>query len=78
MNWIKCSKELPSEDGTYEICNCPEKEDDPIRREMTATAYYDGYGFNFLGVYRQPKYWRKYEFLEKKYGKQPVIAESID
>lgn len=70
LDWIESEKELPQEDGTYEICNHPEAENDGIRREMTATAYYDGYGFQYLGVYRIPKYWRDYKRLEKKYGKQ--------
>jgi len=61
LDWIETEKELPQEDGTYEICNHP---------EMTATAYYDGYGFQYLGIYRIPKYWKDYKILEKKYGKQ--------
>lgn len=68
--WILTEDELPEEDGQYEICNHPELEIDGIRRECTATAYYDGYGFQYLGVYRSPKYWKHYQFLEKKYGKQ--------
>jgi len=69
-DWIECEKELPEKDGCYEICSHPELEIDGIKRECTATAYYDGFGFQYLGVYREPKYWRKYEYLEKKYGKQ--------
>jgi hypothetical protein len=70
LNWIQTESELPQKDGTYEICNHPEAENDGIRREMTATAYYDGYGFQYLGVYRIPKYWREHPKTEKKYGKQ--------
>lgn len=69
INWIETEKELPPQDGIYEITNHPEKEDDLLRREMTSTAFYDGYGFNFLGVYRQAKFWRKFEYVEKRYGK---------
>ena len=68
--WVETQKELPDADGQYEICNHPELENDSIKREVTATAYYDGYGFKYLGVYREPKYWRNYKKLEKKYGKQ--------
>ena len=69
-DWIKSSEELPGEDEMYEICNYPEAENDGIRREMTATAYYDGYGFQYLGVYRDPLYWRNYKRLTRKYGIQ--------
>ena len=69
-NWIECSKELPEKDGSYEICNHPELENDNLKRECTTTAYYDGYGFQWLGIYRMPKYWRKYNMAERKYGKQ--------
>jgi hypothetical protein len=67
--WIFVEEELPPEDGIYEVTNHPNHED-WIKREYTATAYYDGYGFEYLGVYRTPKYWRKYEPMQKKYGKQ--------
>lgn len=70
IDWINTLKELPYEDGTYEITNLPEIEEDSITRNVTSTAYYDGYGFQYLGVYRNPGYWRKNDFkLEKKYGK---------
>lgn len=69
FKWISIEEELPPCDGTYEITNHPEFEEDPIKRELTSTAYYDGYGFEFLGVYRNPGYWRKFEMKEKKYGK---------
>lgn len=70
IDWIDVSKELPPCDGTYEITNHPEFEEDPIRREVTGTAYYDGWGFQYLGVYRNPGYWRKIApKLSKKYGK---------
>lgn len=67
--WINVEQELPSEDGTYEVTNHPDLEHDWTKRELTGTAYYDGYGFTYLGVYRTPKYWRKYVVIEKKYGK---------
>lgn len=66
--WISVNDELPSQDGAYEVTNHPEQED-WLKREMTATAYYNGYGFEYLGVYRTPKFWRKYEPKEKYYGK---------
>lgn len=68
--WIECEKELPPNDGFYEVTNHPDKQNDFLKHEMTAAAYYDGHGFTYLGVYRTPKYWKKYQFLEKKYGKQ--------
>ncbi len=67
--WISSDDELPPDDGTYEITNQPEAEGDWCQRAMTSTAYYDGYGFSYLGVYRTPKFWRKYEYTQKKYGK---------
>lgn len=74
MKWIDASKELPPCDGTYEITNFPEHEEDPIRREVTATAYYDGWGFKYLGVYRNPRFWCKFtERKEKRYG---VVSDS--
>jgi hypothetical protein len=76
--WIKCKDELPPEDGTYEVTNLPEWEEDPIKREYTSTAYYDGYGFQYLGVYRPCLFWRKYEKLEKKYGKQNAPTDRRD
>lgn len=66
--WIETEKELPPQDGSYEICNHPELENDSLRREVTTISWYDGYGFQWLGVYRQPKYWRKYEMIQKRYG----------
>lgn len=74
--WIEVTKELPPCDGTYEITNNPQLENDWINRYPTGTAYYNGYGFEYLGIYRSPKYWRKYEFKEKKYGK--VIEEKME
>jgi hypothetical protein len=68
-DWIDVEDELPPCDGTYEITNFPENEIDWLKRTMTATGYYDGYGFGYLGVYRTPKYWRKYSPIEKRYGK---------
>ncbi len=67
--WKSVEEELPPEDGIYEVTNFPTHEEDWIKREMTGTAYYDGYGFSYLGIYRTPEYWRKYEKQEKKYGK---------
>lgn len=67
--WIDVQVELPPCDDMYEITNFPEYEEDWIKRELTSTAYYDGYGFNYLGVYRTPKYWRKWQPAEKRYGK---------
>lgn len=71
INWKSSEEELPEKDGTYEVSNFPEAENDGLRREMTSTSWYDGYGFQYLGVYREPKYWRDPPiFKEKRYGKQ--------
>ncbi len=67
--WICCDEELPPCDGTYEITNNPDWEEGPINRYFTALACYDGYGFEHLGIYRYPGWWRKYERPEKRYGK---------
>ena len=67
--WINVDNELPPEDGTYEITNWPEQEKDWCMRQFTSTAYYDGWGFMWGGVYRSPQYWRLYTPAEKKYGK---------
>jgi hypothetical protein len=65
MTWIKCSDELPSEDGFYEICSHPD-----INLSLDGgIAFYDGIGFLICGIYRRPGFWRKFERLEKKYGK---------
>lgn len=69
--WIETEKELPSEDGTYEITNNPNWEGDLdwTQRHPISTAYYDGWGFSYGGIYREPKYWRKFELRERRYGK---------
>ena len=69
MEWIKSSEELPPCDGSYEITNFPDAEGDWANRNVTASAYYDGYGFSYGGVYREPAYWRNCKRLEKRYGK---------
>jgi hypothetical protein len=64
MTWIKCSEELPSEDGLYEVCNNNKSED------FIAICYYDGIGFKHLYYYiTLPGYWRKHKPIEKHYGK---------
>lgn len=68
--WIPVQCELPAEDGHYEITNDPLAEDDWCKGEMTKMAYYDGYGFECFGVYRLPRFWRKFkERGPKRYGK---------
>ena len=70
IEWIKTEEELPPCDGIYEVTNHPEIEEDPIIRHVTSTANYDGWGFQYLGVYRNPGYWRKIpERKQKIYGK---------
>lgn len=68
-DWIDVSLELPPEEGTYEITNWPKQEKDWCSRPFTSTAYYDGYGFMWGGVYRSPRYWRKYTPRDKVFGK---------
>lgn len=63
MDWKDVDKELPEKDGMYEITNRIDGEKSPIW-----PAFYDGIGFESMGVYRNPKYWRK-SSVEKKYGK---------
>lgn len=65
--WIESSKELPPCDGSYEITNTPlwENDKDWTQRHPIATSYYDGYGFSYGGIYREPSFWRKYEPIEK-------------
>lgn len=69
--WIESQKELPPCDGSYEITNTPHQENDVdwTQKAPICMAYYDGYGFSYGGVHREPKYWRKFEPRTKKYGK---------
>lgn len=71
FEWIDTEVELPSSDGSYEITNTPayESDGDWTQRYPISTAYYDGWGFSCNGVYKQPRYWRKHELAEKRYGK---------
>ena len=67
--WIESSKELPPCDGSYEITNNPTLDEDWTQRLPISICWYDGLGFSYGGVYREPKYWRKWEPREKRYGK---------
>lgn len=68
MGWKCVDDQLPPFDGIYEITNHPQAEDDPYNR-LIGTAYYDGLGFEYMGVYRSPRYWRGPRDTEKKkYG----------
>jgi hypothetical protein len=62
--WIECAKELPPFDGIYNISN------DNINQSLGISVRYDGYGFIFNDIYRDPKYWRYIDQSKKKYGKQ--------
>lgn len=62
--WIESQKELPPCDGTYQVTNHTDS-----LYDLRIFAY-DGYGFTFDGIYREPKFWRKITELHKKYGKQ--------
>jgi hypothetical protein len=64
IEWICVSEELPPENGNYYVTNFPNDAWDE------GVAYYDGWGFMYLGCYRTPKYWRKCRTIPKKYGKQ--------
>lgn len=68
-SWISVKEELPPKDGIYEVTNHPDIENNWTNRNLTILATYDGYGFEYLGIYRFPRYWRKYELKEKRYGK---------
>jgi hypothetical protein len=62
--WMNVNEELPIVDGFYEVTNNPER---PID---LCVCEYDGVGFIYDRIYRNPKYWRYIKNLEKKYGKQ--------
>ena len=75
-SWIESAKELPAEDGEYEISNYCTHSNFSINNACTSDyfiseviAYYDGYGFKINTCYRNPKYWRSFRHTEKKYGK---------
>ncbi len=60
--WISCDQELPPKDGLYEVCSIPGRD--------FGACIYDGFGFTYLGIYRDGvKYWRHMEH-KKRYGKQ--------
>ena len=61
--WKKSEEELPPCDGFYEISN------DPSDPEHVGVAKYDGYAFDYLGIYREPKFWRATVEKNKRYGK---------
>jgi hypothetical protein len=61
-SWVSCEYELPMKDGFYEVTNHP-------LRDTFGQCWYDGYGFLFENIYRNPKYWREIERKEKRYGK---------
>lgn len=69
INWIETEKELPPRDGIYEVTNHLELEYDPTEKGYISSSYYDGYGFECLGVYRPVKYWRERQEIRRKYGK---------
>jgi len=70
MKWINTNEELPPENNTYEVTNFPEYEDDSILRKTTTLAFYDGWGFQWSGVYIYPSYWRNPKPYDKRrYGK---------
>ena len=60
--WIECEKELPSEDGYFEVRN--------ETQIHSVIMEYDGYGFKFNNIYHQPDFWRKLKERNKRYGKQ--------
>lgn len=68
-DWIETDIELPPCDGLYEVTNHPEFEKKPSKEELFSIAFYDGYGFKYLGIYRNPKWWRKNSERMKRYGK---------
>ena len=64
MTWIQSEYDLPPKDGMYEVTNNTE--------DLIFSGYcmYDGYGFKYGLVYKEPKFWREYIQTYKKYGKQ--------
>lgn len=61
-DWKLTRKELPPNDGFYEVTNS-------INCENNGICEYDGYGFKYSGHYVNPSYWRFHKPLEKRYGK---------
>ncbi len=64
IDWLSCEEQLPPCDGHYLITNNPKDPFSPI-----GIALYDGYGFLYDKIYRNPKYWAFYEECKKKYGR---------
>jgi hypothetical protein len=62
--WIDTRIELPPCDGTYEINNSQIEGQSP-----SGIAIYDGIGFLYEYHYVNPRFWRNYSPLTKKYGK---------
>lgn len=76
--WKESAIELPPMDGSYEVTNNLATYEEwcngniPIfpYYDVISHAHYDGYGFLYCGVYREPLYWREYKPREKIYGKR--------
>lgn len=62
VDWFDVTKELPPEDGLYEVTNLPIDGCDGIME-------YDGYGFLHEGVYKNPRFWKPKLLRIKRYGK---------
>jgi len=59
--WIDTSKELPPCDGKYQVTN--------TFNTWVEVFEYDGYGFkDDQGIYQNPRYWKTFKKLEKRYG----------
>lgn len=66
--WINTREMLPECDGLYEVTN-------RLNSYPQAIMKYDGYGFEFDGIYRCISYWRPMRKMEKQYGK--VIKKTM-
>ena len=64
--WIDSAKELPPCNGQYQVTNNIDKK----YTSIIGMCEYDGYGFCYLGIYKEPLYWRHLgPQLEKINGK---------
>lgn len=70
-HWNKSDEYLPEMDGKYEMTNS-------ISLGPSGIGEYDGYGFRWEGHYVEPKFWREYKTLEKRYGCVKPLDNEID
>ena len=62
FEWKHVGRELPMKDGFYAVTNNP-------MHDVEGICWYDGYGFLYESIYRNPTYWKEIERKQKRYGK---------